>query len=88
MRQPTSEQKEQLRKARKDAYAKAKDKRDRDPRYITLKEAQKNRKKKIAQDIKKDRAEEKRARTVEERKKRDDKVLKMLAKASDVRPKN
>ena len=81
-------EREKLKKTRKEAYLKAKDKRDHDPRYIALKETQKNRRKKLSQDMQKNRAEEKGVRTAEERKERDRKVLKMIGKASDVLPKN
>ena len=45
MQKPTLEQKERLKKARKEAYRKMKDKRDHDPNYIALKKAQKKRRK-------------------------------------------
>ena len=73
MQKPTSEQKERLKKARKKAYRKMKDKRDHDPMYIALKEAQKKRRKDISQDIKKRRAGEKEARKTEQRKNEIDK---------------
>ena len=45
MQKLTLEQKEQLRKARRETYLKMKEKRDNDPKYIALKEAQKKRRK-------------------------------------------
>ena len=41
MRKLTAAEKETLRLARRDAYQKAKEKRDIDPKYLALKEAQK-----------------------------------------------
>lgn len=88
MQKPTLEQKERLKKARKEAYRKMKDKRDHDPNYIALKEAQKQRRKDISQDIKKRRAGEKEARKAKQRRKRDRQVLATLTKASDIIPKH
>ena len=88
MQKSTSEQKERLKKARKEAYLRMKDKRDHDPNYLALKEAQKRKRKDISQDLKKRRAGEKEARKAEERKKRDRKLLTLLTKASDIIPKH
>ena len=88
MQKPTLEQKERLKKARKEAYRKMKDKRDHDPNYIALKEAQKQRRKDISQDIKKRRAGKKEARKAKQRRKRDRQVLATLTKASDIIPKH
>ena len=87
MQKLTSEQKEQLKKERKEAYLKMKEKRDNDPKYIALKEAQKKKRKEIYQNIKKRRDGEKEAQKAEKRKKRDEGFLKMITKASDVGPK-
>ena len=62
MQKPTSEQKERLKKARKEAYRKMKEKRDSDPNYIALKEAQKEKRKELSQNMRKLRTVEKEAR--------------------------
>ena len=64
-----------------------KEKRDNDPKYIALKEAQKIKRKEIYQYIKKRRDGEKEAQKAEKRKKLDEGFLKMITKASDVGPK-
>ena len=43
MRKLTPEQKQKLKKVRREAYLKMKENRDNDPKYIALKEAQKKR---------------------------------------------
>ena len=88
MQKPTSEQKERLKKARKEAYRKMKEKRDRDPNYIALKEAQKEKRKEISENIRRRRAVEKEARKMEARKKRDEQLLKTITKASEITPKH
>ena len=84
MQKLTPEKKEQLKKARKEAYLKMKEKRDNDPNYIALKETRKKMKKEIYQNIKKRRAGEKEAEKIAKRKKRDEEFLKMTSKASDI----
>ena len=88
MQKPTSEQKERLKKARKEAYVKMKAKRDLDQHYIALKEAQKKKRQEISRSIKKRRTMEKQARQLKERKKRDEQLLKTITKASDIIPKH
>ena len=88
MQKPTSEQKERLKKARQEAYQKLKDKRARDPNYIALKEAQKEKRKELSQNIGRRRTVEKEARKIEARKKRKEQLLKMISKASEIKPKH
>ena len=87
MQKLTPEQKEQLKKARKEAYRKMKEKRENDPKYIALKEAQKKKRKKIYQKIKNRRNAEKKANKLDEQKKREEKLLKMVGTARDIIPK-
>ena len=82
MQKPTSEQKERLKKTRKEAYRKMKDRRDRDPHYIALKEAQKKKRQELSRNIRKRRAEAKEALKIGARKKRDWQLLKTITKAS------
>ena len=86
MQKLTSEQKEQLKKGRKEAYLKMKEKRDNDPKYIALKEAQKKKRKQIYQDVKNRRNAEKKAKRVDEQKKRAEELLKMVGTATDIIP--
>ena len=65
-----------------------KEKRDRDPNYIALKEAQKEKRKEISENIRRRRAVEKEARKMEARKKRDEQLLKTITKASEITPKH
>ena len=85
MQKLTSEQKEQLKKARKEAYLKMKEKRDHDPNYIALKEARQKKRKEIYQNIKKRRDGEKEAQKAEKRKKRNEEFLKMVHTAEDIK---
>ena len=87
MRKLTPEQKEQLKKARREAYLKMKEKRDKDPEYIALKEAQKKKRKEAYQKIKESRNADKEAKKAEERRKREQALLNMLGRASDINPK-
>lgn len=87
MRKLTTDHKERLRKARQEAYLKMKDTRDRDPGYLALKEARKKKRKDAFQEIKKRRAGEKEGRQAAERKNRDEQLLAMMTKASDMPPK-
>ena len=84
MRKLTPEQKEKLKKIRRETYLKMKEKRDNDPKYVALKEAQKKRKKEAYQKIKKDQKAKKDAVKAEERRKRDEALMKMLGRASDI----
>ena len=89
MQKLTQKQKEWLKKARKEDYRKMKNKRDKDPKYIALKEAQKDRRKEAYQDIKRRRDEEKEAQKAEKHKKREKELLKMITTAKDmIRKKN
>ena len=88
MQKLTSEQKERLKKARKEAYRKMKEKRDRDPNYIALKEAQKEKRKELSQNMRKLRTVEKETRKVGARKKPDEQLLKMITRASEITPKH
>ncbi len=88
MQKPTSEQKERLKKARQEAYRKMKEKRDRDPHYIALKEAQKEKRKELSQNMRKLRTAEKEARKMEARKKRDEQLFKMITRAGEITPKH
>jgi hypothetical protein len=87
MQKLTLEQKEQLKKARKEAYLKMKEKRDNDPKYITLKEAQKKKRKEIYQGFKNRRNADKKAKRLDEQKKRAEKLLKMVGTATNIIPK-
>ena len=87
MQKPTSEQKERLKRARKEAYRKMKEKRDRDPNYIAWKEAQKEKRREMSANIKKRRTVEREARKIAGRKKRDEQLLKTMTPASNITPK-
>ncbi len=63
-----------------------KEKRDSDPKYIALKEAQKKRQKEAYQKIRKDQKAEKDAVKAEERRKREQALLKMIGRADDLDP--
>ena len=86
MRKLTPEQKERLKKARRETYLKMKEKRDNDPGYIALKEAQKKRQKEAYQKVKKNLKAKKDAVKAEERREREQALLKTLMKASDLDP--
>ena len=88
MQKLTSEQKERLKKARQEAYRKMKEKRDHDPNYIALKEAQKEKRKELSQNMRKLRTAEKEARKMGARKKRDEQLFKMITGASEIMPKH
>ena len=87
MQKLTPEKKEQLKKARKDAYRKMKEERDNDPKYIALKEAQKIKRKEIYQNIKKRRDGEKAAQKAGKREKQEEELSKMITTAKDIIPK-
>jgi type II secretory pathway component HofQ len=66
--------KDELKKRRKEAYQKAKAKRDADPRYQALKEEQKRRRKQQYRDLKEREKQKKIAEKLEREKKRDDEI--------------
>jgi len=63
-----------------------KEKRDNDPKYIALKEAQKKRQKEAYQKVKQSLKAKKDAEKAEERREREQALLKMIGRASDLDP--
>ena len=88
MRKLSPEQKAKAKQARREAYLAMKEKRDKNPEYIALKAAQKQKRKEIYEQIKNRRKSEKAAKKAQERQEKQSALLKMIDKATDLRSKN
>ena len=85
MQKLTQEQKERLKKRRREVYLEMKHKRDNDPEFIALKEAQKMKRKEEYRKIKSRLKTDKESKKLEDRKKRENELMKRVTTANKIK---